>query len=137
MTVGLRVGGRRLQNDFGGWITVDDSGRQQLTMSAHNDYKTVTVSGRQFTVTWQQNRYSDSIPIQKISSEKMLKNKLIKKDIWAITKEQYDNPDTKVNPYYVRQNARKCARQILDEWKKPNGEHIILLTAQMQSGLCE
>ncbi len=67
----------------------------------------------------------------------MLKNKLIKKDIWAITKEQYDNPDTKVNPYYVRQNARKCARQILDEWKKPNGEHIILLTAQMQSGLCE
>lgn len=50
---------------------------------------------------------------------------------WRISKEDYDNPHGKD---YVYSEARSIAEQILSEWKKSDGERMVLLKAQMQCG---
>jgi hypothetical protein len=42
--------------------------------------------------------------------------------------------ENKKHKSYVHQNARDTAREIVNEWKKPNGNRMALLASQMQSG---
>jgi hypothetical protein len=50
---------------------------------------------------------------------------------WKVTKEKYDDPN---GLNYVHPEARQLVDLILTEWKKPDGERMILLKAQMRCG---
>lgn len=52
-------------------------------------------------------------------------------EFYYVDKETYED---KSLDDYVHPNAQVVAQGIVDEWKKPNCERMILLKAQMQSG---